>query len=446
MKAVARLVYSYFTSSRMAKALTLAGLASCLASAYMVVTLPQSAHMLTFAFAGIISLFVGSSMMPLIFGRLAQGHAACILPGVRIKLLASAIITVLLVALPVGMLTPFAFVAGVSGKISDLATQPQLVDYMLNLALTTYTSACILAAWIYVLIWFLTSQRNMVGFTKGMVVVLALMFVPAREIRELSVTTLANLLQMAAFALVFGTGFLLWPRIKARFSSLRRARAAMAHNPTVCVVSGKEIDLMLGTANPWLLVVGQVVPIVIAVRIGHTTPDVWIFYLTMLSTVAGAISGQAAVRSRALWLRGNWSRAALFSTVERSFWRHNGLVMGVLIVAMFAVGAYAGVATRLLVTGLPLVMLGTVLSTYLGLMVTRSVGWLEGALGAVIMLSLMAVALLVTQQADRTLLMSGIVIALAAIALVLRQLAMRRWRNIDWMLCRAEQPTGFSRA
>jgi len=74
-------------------------------------------------------------------------------------------------------------------------------------------------------------------------------------------------------------------------------------------VPGREIDPLLGTANPWLLAVGQFVPIALAARIGFYSAEVWLFYLTIFSTVGGAIAGQAAERSRGIWLCGPGGRA-----------------------------------------------------------------------------------------------------------------------------------------
>lgn len=438
MKAVARLVYSYFTCSRAMTVFTLVGLVLILVSVWVVTSLPQSEHMLAFAFSGIACLFIGSSLMPLMVGRLAQSHGACILPGARVKLLMSVIITVLLVALPIGLLMPLALVAGVSGQVMDLFNVPGLFDYALNGALITYTEACLIFAWLYVMLWFITSRRDMAGFAKAMLVLLALLFVPAREIRELSANISRNLVQMAAFALVFGTGFLLWPRLKAGYLARRQRRATTAP-ATARVISGKEVDLMLGTSNPWLWIATQVLPIAIAARIGRFTPDVWLFYFTLLSTVSGAIAGQAAERSRALWLRGDWSRERLFSAVERSFWRHNGVVLAALIVAMLGIGKFAGIPAALLAVGPPLLVLGTVLSTYLGLMVTRTIGWLEGSLGVVIVLGLMAVALWVAREDARRWWIVATLAALAVAAAVLRKLASMRWKNLDWMQCRPDR-------
>ena len=88
---------------------------------------------------------------------------------------------------------------------------------------------------------------------------------------------------------------------------------------------------MMGTSNPWQLVAALILPLVLATRFVREVPEVWLFFLTILSVVAGAYSGQAAARSRALWLRGQWSRTLLFTAVERSVWRHNGIVLGMLV-------------------------------------------------------------------------------------------------------------------
>jgi len=116
-------------------------------------------------------------------------------------------------------------------------------------------------------------------------------------------------------------------------------------------VPGREIDPLLGTANPWLLAVGQFVPIALAARIGFYSAEVWLFYLTIFSTVGGAIAGQAAERSRGIWLRARWSRDELFLQVERAFWRHNNYVLGILLVLMIGIGSYAGMSVTLLAVG-----------------------------------------------------------------------------------------------
>ena len=182
MNAVARLVWLYFTGTPMTRALSFCGILSCLISLYVVSYLPQSEHMLAFAQGGQLMFFLGSSLMPVMVGRLAQGHTSGVLPHGRWKLLSSMLLTVFIVALPAGILTPFAFVAGMSEPASALGGHPKLVEYTINMAWVIYTSSVIIAGWLYLVMWFL-SQRNVAGFAKGMLVIVILMFMPAREIR-----------------------------------------------------------------------------------------------------------------------------------------------------------------------------------------------------------------------------------------------------------------------
>ena len=98
-----------------------------------------------------------------------------------------------------------------------------------------FTSAMLFAGWLYLAMWFLTSQRNMAGLFKGLMVIMLLMFAPAREIHELSVSLSWTLQQIAVLWFVFGAGFLLWPRSRRRvrgatatFALRRRARTRQA--------------------------------------------------------------------------------------------------------------------------------------------------------------------------------------------------------------------------
>ena len=108
MSTVLRLVFTFFTGTPITRGLTIAGLVLFGASILTVTYLPQTAHMLAFALVGQLALFLGSGLMPMMFGRMAQGHALQMMPFGRVKLLASALITVAIVALPAGLITPIA--------------------------------------------------------------------------------------------------------------------------------------------------------------------------------------------------------------------------------------------------------------------------------------------------------------------------------------------------
>lgn len=437
MKAVARLVYSYFMGSPVFRAFTISGLILLTVDFYFVATQPQSGEKLWIAVLGIILLFLGTSLMPMMFGRLARSHSIGVLPGGRVKLLASAFITTVLVALPVGILWPASLISTTS-SLPEVMKDPRAREYIIQVAAITFTSALLFAGWLYLAMWFMSRQRDIAGFSKGLLVIVIVMFMPAREIQELTASVSWNLMQIAVIWLVFGTGFLLWPRYKAARARRNPARVWGFARAFDRGTAGREIDLMLGTANPWMLIAAFLVPLIIATRFVHSFTQVWLFFLTIFSTVAGAIAGEAAGRSRALWLRGNWTREALFKQVEHSFWRHNGLVLGSLIILLVGIGTYAGFPVVLFAVGLPLLVLGTVLSTYLGLMVTRGLRWPEMLLGVVVMLGLMAVAVVAGERGDLYTVLA-LEACLAVLAIVLRFVARRRWTQIDWMICRPER-------
>jgi general stress protein CsbA len=452
MKAVLRLVLTYAFGTRILRAFSAAGCVLVLGSAVLLVYLRQSDVLLTIPFIGVALIFLGSALMPLMFGRMARSHLIRVLPWGRVKLLLSAFITVAIVALPgpilsvIGMYEamesyahhPYGASAPhvvVSADFVERIRQGYLRSFWIQLSGSFLTTG-----WLYLALWFITSQRSIGGYMKGLIVILFIMIVPVRQASQLSMTLQGSLTQIGIVWFVFGAGFLLWPRWKALTVGWRLApESGLLPRGQV---AGREIDLMLGTSKPWLLIAAQVVPIGIASTIGFYSSAVWLFYLTIFSTVAGGIACQAAERSRVLWLRGNWTRGELFAQVERSFWRHNSYVMGALIALMVGIGSYTELPVSLLAAGLPLLALSTILSTYLGLMVTRGLRFAEGALAVIVMLGLMAVAIFAARAEGNTrqlLTVGAIEVALAVGVLVLRGFARARWEQIDWLLCRPER-------
>jgi len=439
MKAVARLVWTYFTGTPVLRACTFTGLALIALDLYFVLTQPASGEKLWLAFLGLIILFVGSSLMPVTFGRLARSHSVGVLPGGRLKLLASAFIAILLVALPVGILSQGVVISGARGSLPELMKDPRMRDFILGVAAVTFTSAVLFASWMYLAMWFLTSQRNMAGLFKGLLVIMLVIFAPARELQDFTVSLTWNLQQIAVLWFVFGAGFLLWPRFKA--VRARRAHERFAGLARVFTgrMAGREFDVLLGTANPWLLVAALALPLLLMARLVGDVPSAWVFFLTIFSVVTGAYSGQAAERSRALWLRGDWSRAELFVAVERSIWRHNAHVLGALVLAIVGIGLYAGFPTVLLAAGFSVVVLGAVLSTYLGLMITRGLRWLEIVAGVVVMISLMGLGMVLGFEKVGLTTVFALEACMIALAMAFRYIARRRWTQLDWMVCRPDR-------
>jgi len=437
MKAVARLVWSYFMGSVLTRTLTIIGAVLLGADLCILATQPESGEMLWLGIFGLIALFVGSSWMPLMFGRLAGSHAARVMPGARLKLLASALVTVLLVSVPVGLVVTAAFISDRS-SIPEVIQNPEALQYVLNLAAITLTSAMIFAGWMYVALWMMTSKRNLQGLVGTLIVILLFTLLPVREIRALNVSLTWNLQQLAVVWAVFGAGFLWWPEIKAR-----RPRAPEPFDGVTRALSGRstgrEFDVVLGTANPWPGVLASILPLALMVHFVGNAPGVWLSFLAIFSTVAGAASGQVPGRSRALWLRGNWTRASLFSAVERSVWRHNVHLLGALTLAFLGVGIYGGYSVALLACGIPLLVLGSALSTYLGLAATKGLHWLEILCAIAVMFAPMFLMKFVSKANPDLLTVFALELGFFLLAAGLRQIARRRWLDIDWVQCRPER-------
>lgn len=439
MKAVWQLVWLYFMGTKVHRALTLGGLALMGLAFFVLSTQGQAPASLWLGILGMIAFFLGSSLMPLVLGRLSRGHSIRVLPYGRLKLLLSAFITVLIVSIPGALIAPLAFVAGMSGSAVDLMKHPKFLEHVLEMVVIMFTSLVLFAGWMYLAMWFVSSQRNMAGLFKGLLVMVVLLFAPVRDIRDFAVQAAWNLQQIAVIWFVFGTGFMLWPRMSAAVSRGRAPRLAAFGHGFSRSFKGREFDLMLGTAHPWRLMAALALPVLISMRIAEDMSAVWLYILTIFSTVAGAIAGEAAARSRALWLRGDWSREALFTQVEQSFWRHNGFLLGALMLMMVAIGSHAGFSVRLMVAGLPLLALATALSTYLGLMITRGLRWMESLLAVAVMLTLMAVAVMVAHGSAAIAPVIVFEVLLAVLAVVLRTVARQRWMEIDWMMCRTDR-------
>lgn len=436
MKAVLRLVLTFFTGTALSKWLTIAGLLLILASLWVVLYLPQTEHMLAFALPGIMILFLATLPMPMVFGPLARGHAAGILPGLRVKLLISAILTVLLVALPPGLLTPLAYVAGMSAKPIALLEDPRLFEYTLVLALKTYLSACIAAGWIYLAVAVMTGGRSRSSIIPTLVVLVILMVLPAALKGHGPDGFLLDLLHLGVLFIGFSAAFLCWRRMK-RWLSGRHSTGVTASVRTRDI-AGKEIDLVLGNAHPLVSLAGLLVPIGFVIYASANASGFMLYALTFASIIGGGNSEKAPRRSRTLWLRGDWSRTALFAAVEKSLWRHNGIIMIAMLLLLFILSQFANLTAFQLIVGVPAIVLGTALSTYLGLALTRGIRIPDAILSLLLMISLIVVTVLAANPQIPIWIIAGGLLALSAAALWVRSFARRRWLELDWSQVRRE--------
>jgi hypothetical protein len=441
MKAVARLIFTYFTGTTLLRIITLAGLVAGIGGSLLYhfappltggsgnpsrLSLAQESMVFLLPVAGVLCFVFGASLLPSMFARLASSHYLYVLPYGRAKLLASALATVALSAL---------FATGII--VMYYYETPLALDLIFQRALAV---SFITASFLYVVVW-LTGRSGSIGLLVGSLVMVAALIVPLRFIMLPSTSLAGPWIAAAALWAAFAAIFLCAPRLKAPLARLRHVLAGLTGSS---YSGGGEIDFLIGTARPWTLAAGQVVPIAIATYLTYlmsvTTflTSVWLFFLTIISVTSGAVATLAATRSRALWLRARWTRAQLFARVEGSFWRYNCYALGVLLLLLVGLGDTLGAPTRVLAFGMGLLALGSALSTYIGLIVTARIGWGDVTLAAAAMLSLMATALYISWPSTPTTTIVALEAGLAALTFVARELARHRWSRLDWMLCRPE--------
>jgi len=438
MKATARLIYTYFTGTALLRFITLAGLVAGIGGAALNLYLPpltggsgnptrfslaQEAVIFLLPVAGLLCFVFGASLLPAMFARLASSHYLYVLPHGRTKLLASAFATVALASLfAAGVVTLYYY------------KTPLVLDLIFQRAFAVSFAT---TSFLYVVLW-LTGKGGPIGLLLGTFVMVATLVLPLKFIATPSTSLAIPWTACVLLWTTFAAGFLLAPRLKA---SLGRLRQTLAQLTGSTYRGGGEVDFLIGTARPWTLAAGQIVPIAIATYImslASWAPLAWAFFLTIISVTTGAVASLAATRGRALWLRARWTRAELFRHVENAFWRYNCYTLGVLLLLLVGIGDWLALPTRVLAFGMGLLALGSTLSTYIGLIVTARIGWRDAVLAVIVILALMRTAMHVSSPTTPTATIVAYEVGLAALALLLRELARRRWSRLDWMLCRPD--------
>jgi hypothetical protein len=436
MKAIARLIWMYFTSSPQSRWLSGIGTAGLVAMGIAIIVTPHALDGLGML-AVVISwglLFLGTTFMPLILGNLIQSHQAALLPGGRRAIYWSALITVLILSFPI----PFLSVAALTRMYP---TPPHVSTINFVLGLWTYFGpSFFMTSWLYIALAFIVRQRSLSSVVLGMLMLLLVVFLPTKRIvtadSALMFTTLSCLFTWLLFAaVVFGQ-----PRMRHMAFAIRLHQKWRTFSAVPRVRAGREVDIMLGLATPWALALPLVVPAILSTTLGRYSLPAWLLMMTIFSTVTGAIAAYGASRSRAIWLRTRWSREQLFEQVERRFWRHNGVTLAALVAVPGALALIGKLPVGFIAKGLPLILLGMTLSTYLGLMQTQSLRFRDAVLGGGVMVALMLLAVM-GGEGGNPLLVYQAEFALAALALAFRFVARARWTGLDWRLCRAEDRT-----
>ncbi len=448
MSAVARLVLSYFTRTPGLRWLSLAGVAGIVAGAILLPHIATNGLTSVIVFLGCVTLFIGAGLMPMMVAHMALSHAVCVLPYGRLRLFLSAFVTVTIVSIPLPLLGAIGQLVMTPESALAPYTSWQLFGMLVYLFWSFYVSTFLVATWLFVAIGLATTERNAAGLTQCLLVIIAVIYTPSQRIVKLDpqfeLTAWESILSWAAI----GAWIAYAPRLRGRsplaaFGNL--VRRAFRRRRAARYSAGHEFDLLLGTARPWVLVLAMLFPIAIQTLVGFKLPSTWLLYFALFSAVSGALAGCAAERSRSLWLRARWSREELFAHVERAFWKHDSYVLAALVMVLVAVARMYGLPARVVPLGIPLLVLGTMLSTYLGLLMTRGLQWPEASLAITIVLALMGVAVLAANERSDTRIVIALEAVLGLVALVLRFAARRRWHRLDWMLCRAERTSGSLR-
>jgi hypothetical protein len=119
-----------------------------------------------------------------------------------------------------------------------------------------------------------------------------------------------------------------------------------------------------------------------------------------------------------------------------AYWRYHAYSLGVLLLLFAGLGWYAGFEPWVSALGLALLVLGCIDCTYLGLMITRGLGWFESVLCILTLVALTLAALAIMRE--HLALAVELELLLVGLAVAYRFMARSRWIAIDWMRCRPE--------
>jgi hypothetical protein len=436
MKSVARLIWMYFTASPQSRWLTGIGATGLVAMGLWIAVTPYALDgwgMLVVVISWGL-LFLGSTFMPLMISNLIHGYHADLLPGGRRAIYWSALITVLILSFPLPFLSVFALM-----RIHAPQMETPVVDFFFIMG-SYFRPSFFVTSWFYIAIACIVRQRTLGSVVLGMLMLLLVVVLPTKLIVTTDAAALFTTLVCIFTWLLFAAFVFGLPRLRHAAIANRLQQKVQNFSGMSRVRTGREVDVMLGIASPWMLALPIAVPALLSTTLGKYSLSAWLLMMTIFSTVTGAMAALAASRSRAIWLRTRWSREQLFAQVERRFWRHNGVTLAALVAVPVALWIAGELPASFLAKGLPLMLLGMTLSTYLGLMQTQSLRFRDAGVGGGVMVALMLLAV-IAASGSNPMLVYEVEFALAALALALRMVARSRWTGLDWRLCRAEDRT-----
>lgn len=447
MSAVLRLSLTWFTATPLTRRIAVVGILLMLVGIVGYAFIPgyfilnqgrgiawYEALILGLPWYGLILLVVSTGFMPAMVERMITGRAVWVLPFGRARLLTSAVVPALVLSLLTAATATMVFITAPF----DLSGSEQFRTFYRTLLM-----AFVDFGLIYMAIW-LVGKTSGVWRLAGMLGIVVSITIPLRYTGGRTPFTFLEGIGLASW-LVFAILLLVGGRTRHSLQDLRASVKALGTKvlPSFRYSGGHEVDLLLGTTRPWIVALGQALPIAVMVAFVAYEP-IWIVFLVTFSAIAGAITSQAATLSRRLWLRYGWTRDEIYRRVHRTYWRYNAFSLGVLLVIYAVLASYAGYFdTRAVVLSFALIVVGGIACTYLGLMITRGLGWLESAAGILTMTALVLAAISIARS--RFTVAAELEILIAALAITFAVISKRRWTTLDWMQCRAD-PTARAAA
>jgi hypothetical protein len=226
----------------------------------------------------------------------------------------------------------------------------------------------------------------------------------------------------------FAIGFLFLPRLtrvaSGQLSISRSVDKWFRAAPTYAM--GDELRLVLGIASTRFNVLAT--SALCMVLLSAKAEAGLVIFATLIGLWAGGFPALAASRARSLWLRRQASREELFVLVERLQWQHARVRLAVLFAWLVPTAVYKGFTWSFVVVTMLHVAVTVIASIYLGLSQTsRRIANAFLAMGT----TLLAIMGAVASSGD----LEGVILVtviLAAVTGWLRQMARRRWRQVDW--------------
>jgi hypothetical protein len=444
MKAVARLIFTSLSTSEWASIVGATAVIGLLMGALNGVLngslLPSELLWKTLEFSVLGGVFMGSMYLPSTYSRLAHSHTIDLLPHGRLKLLASALLTILMVAAPIPVAIIDVMKTAGSYGLANVAyygrgfslrdyVQAPFFWYLFAIAVLGYT-------WVYIVIWSAASigTHNMAA----MIRTLFLMFAPVPFVisyrtafSNASAATLAILI--AAIWGQFALHFLLLLRLRAVTETrLRVAMLLQSIRLRASNISGRETQLVLGLRHPVAYALGITV-ISLMLLSSTKVNNGWLLYLTIAGVFSGGLPANVAANARVLWLRRQGSRAQIFREVEGLLWRIVAFRVAAVAAWSVLLGRYASFSWPFIACGTLHLAVSTIASIYLGLIQTGERRWTD----AVVVVFTFAVAATGAAAGAGDLIGVPILTAiLAALTAAYRFIAKQRWADLDWLLCR----------